>query len=185
MLPSYETSSSRYPFQSYIFLYFSFILSNTLNLFPINIIYKLIELLQLLSFSFNDLFAKLCKGDSLYSYIKNFLYYFTLTQLYTGKIALYSIVVFIVIFVIYAYIGISVWFTYSLSKGEKKRHHIGVMISFFFPIFTNIFFLPFINVLFSIFNCTKGKHYYIKDYSCSGTYYYTIKRSMIYSNINN
>ena len=90
--------------------------------------------------------------------------------------------VFIVIFVIYAYIGISVWFTYSLSKGEKKRHHIGVMISFFFPIFTNIFFLPFINVLFSIFNCTKGKHYYIKVYSCSGTYYYTIKRSIIYSN---
>ena len=57
MLPSYETSSSRYPFQSYIFLYFSFILSNTLNLFPINIIYKLIELLQLLTSSLSSVKA--------------------------------------------------------------------------------------------------------------------------------
>lgn len=139
MLPSYETSSSRYPFQSYIFLYFSYILSNTLNLFSIHIIYKLIELLQLFSFSFNDLFAKLCKGFRLYSYIKNFLEYFTLTQLYTGKIALNSIVFFIVIFVIYTYIGISIWFTYSLSKSEKERHHIGVMISFFLQMY--FFFL--------------------------------------------
>ena len=77
---------------------------------------------------------------------------------------------------IHWYINMVYVFLIKKRKGETSHWCNDIFL------FTNVFFLPFINVLFSIFNCTKGKHYYIKDYSCSGTYYYTIKRSIIYSN---
>ena len=146
----------------YYFKLFSIIISNQQTTFTYEAILTFIETLQIISFSYNDVYISYWPTNSIPTYFNSFSKYFILTSFFKGNsTTLYTIGFFLSTLTILLYTVISVIVAITSDKTLTKRKSALVLfLSNTFSFYNQILFLPLLNTLLSVFNCTNNINYY-------------------------
>ena len=157
----------------YYFKLFSIIISNQQTTFTYEAILTFIETLQIISFSYNDVYISYWPTNSIPTYFNSFSKYFIITSFFKGNsTSLYSIGFFLSTLTILLYTVISVIVAITSDKTLTKRKSALVLfLSNTFSFYNQILFLPLLNTLLSVFNCTNNINYYNSSMHCNGSLY--------------
>ena len=170
-----DTNPKHFSFNlnEYYFKFYSIIISNQQTTFIYEAILTFIETIQIISFSYNDVYISYWPTNSIPTYFNSFSKYFILTSFFKGRsTTLYSIGYFLSIITILIYTTISFIIAITSDKTLTKRKSTLVLfLSNTFSFYNQILFLPLLNTLLSIFNCNNNINYYNTSMQCNGSLY--------------
>lgn len=141
-----------------------------LNFYPISITGEIffitIELFQLLSFPFSNNFEYIWDNSFAYKLLNVLFEYSIITPIFKGNTYTYLFCFFFIIFFIFGIFAMLFIMIYKIKKASYIYMPCIKFVSLLIPMLTNVFYIPIINILLSIYKCVDGYNEYGYQYKC-------------------
>ncbi len=137
------------------------------------IIFSIIELLQLMSFSFYPLLQSAWNNSDNIKKIYNVLNKFEIVNYFNSNKLVYLLVNYLILFLLILIIFDIIYVAYSVGRGFFSMMMLVHILKYLLYILTTILFLPFLRLFLSLFQCTvEKKHLIVSKMNCfTGLHY--------------
>lgn len=125
------------------------------------------ELLQILSYPFGNNFEYIWENTSLYKLFNILFTYCKITSIFKGSTHMYIIVYYFIIIIIFTVFGFLIGMIYYMRKSSVPSISCVKILAVAMPTMANVFYIPIVNILISIFNCdSSGLNPYGNNFEC-------------------
>lgn len=141
-----------------------------LNFYPITItgeiLFITIELFQLLSFLFSSNFEYIWDNSSTYKFLSILFEYSTIVSILKGNTYTYLFCFFFLICFIFGMFVLLFIMIYKIKNSSSIYMSCIKFVSLIIPMLTNVFYIPILNQLISMYKCVNGYNEYGYQYKC-------------------